>query len=180
MTLTDIDIRETCEEIETQWEYHLMTRAIFYSTFPDKNEFRSPSFYRKNGMDFQVKLPETKMPSFDRASKGIGVWLNQNYVIRLFGILDSKQIIKYGLDNEIKIIKLIKLMRNNIGAHSTGRQANRLNELRTATGLINELFGRQIDLEKVASFTLSVDSVLYPMKCQTVSLIQGLSDKNVE
>ena len=151
-----------------------MSRSIFYSTFPDKDEFLSPEFYQKRGMTFYVKLPASKTEAFERASKGIGVWLNQNYVIRLFGILDSKQIIKYGMENNIDIIKLIKLMRNNIGAHSTGRNATRTSELRKATELINNMFGRNINVDEVASFTLSVDSVLLPMKCQTVTLIKGL------
>jgi len=67
-------------------------------------------------------------------------------VIRLFGILDSKGIIKYGEEKNIRVIKLIKILRNNIGAHSTGRNASKRGTLLSATKL-NELFGRDINVD---------------------------------
>ena len=178
MKLTNEEIFEVCEEIEIQWEYHLMTRAVFYSKFPERNNYISPGFYRIHGIEFNIQLPTIKSQTFQRASKGVGVWLNQNYAIRLFGILDSKGIIKYGEVNNIKLIKLIKLLRNNIGAHSTGRNVSRKTNLRTATKLINALFNRNLNVDQVDHYSLAVDSVLYPMKNQTKDLIRSLGKKN--
>lgn len=174
MKLSDKDILNICEEIELQWEYHLMSRAIFYSRFPEKDEYNSPQFYKNHGIDFSVKLPRVKSKTFERAAQGIGIWLNQNYVIRLFGILDSKGIIAYGIENNLKVIKLIKILRNNIGAHSSGRNVSRKKELKDATKLINELFGRTIPIEQVEYYTLSVDSVLLPMKNQAITVVKAL------
>ena len=168
------EIEKICAEIEAQWEYHLITRAVFYSKFPEKDSYESPPFYQERGYRFKVELL-LKTEDFNRAARGVAVWLNQNYVIRLFGILDSIGIIKFGIENSSGIIELIKIFRNNVGAHSTGRQVGkRKPELRKATLLINKLFRREIELEDLDHFKLSVDSVLEPMKIQTIDYIKTL------
>ena len=174
--LSEQEIEEICIEIETQWEYHLMTRAIFYSKFPEDNKYESPLFYSSYGFSFKIELPENKTESFNRASKGIGVWLNQNYVIRLFGILNSKGILKHGKENNSEIIILIDTLRNNIGAHSTGRRVSEKNNLKKATLLINKLFKRNINLDGVEHYILSVDSVLEPMKNQAIEYIKNMKE----
>lgn len=118
MQLTIEKIKEICLEIDLQWDYHLMTRAVFDSRFPKRQEYGSAGLYRNNGIEFYIKLPEKKTARFEKAAEGIALWLNQNYVIRLYGILDSYQINKHQPNSDI--IRLIKMMRNNIGAHSTG------------------------------------------------------------
>jgi hypothetical protein len=149
-----------------------MTRAIFYSRFPQQENYRSPIFYKQHGLDFEVKIINSDSKAFKNAAPRVAVWLNQNFVIRLFGILDSKGFIKLGLDEQENIIKLIKILRNNVGAHSTGKRVSKRGDLKKATKLINQLFQRQIDIEEVKNFTLSVDSVLFPMKTQTIEYLK--------
>jgi hypothetical protein len=172
--LTKIEIEEICKEIELQWDYLLMARAIFYSKFPHQDDFYSPSFYSARGISFHVTLPEVKSERFSRAAKGIAVWLNQNYVLRLYGILDSKELIKLGKATDSKIIQLVTILRMNVGSHSTGRHVSKRSELRKATKLTNSLFGREIDLDKVNVFTLSIDSVLLPLKNQVLNFVRSL------
>jgi len=172
--LSKNEIDEICAEIEVQWEYHLMTRAVFYSKFPEKDYYESPTFYQERGFSFKVEIP-IKSDNFDRASRGIAVWLNQNYIIRLFGILDSKRIIKYGIEQKSEIIELIKILRNNVGAHSSGRRVGkRKSDLLKATLLIIRLFDKKIELKDLDHFKLSVDSVLEPMKIKTIDYIKEL------
>jgi hypothetical protein len=171
-------VEKICAEIEIQWKYLLITRAVFYSKFPEKDSYESPLFYQQRGFTFRVELPPMT-DDFNITASGVAVWLNQNYVIRLFGILDSKKIIKYGIENGAEIIELIKILRNNVGAHSTGRQVGkRKTDLRKATLLINKLFGREIKLEDLHQFKLSIDSVLEPMKTQTIDYVKTLETKN--
>jgi len=172
-------VKELIEEVEIQWECHIMTRSIFYSKFPEKQIYISPSFYESHGLSFSVRILDSSSDAFKRASSRVAVWLNQNYVIRLYGILDSKGIIKYGIDNNIKIVCLVKILRNNIGAHSTGKRTSRKGDLNKATNLINELFGREIKIENVKNYTLSVDSILKPMKDQVIELIKLMKENNV-
>jgi len=171
--LTQKEINEICNEIEMQWEYHLMTRAVFHSKISESDDYSSPSFYSSRGFDIQVKLPNKKSESFQRAAKGIGSWLNQNYVIRLYGILDSKQIMKIGKEDS-DIIKLINILRMNIGAHSTGRKVSKKDDLDKATRLINNLFNLVLSVDVIKSYVLSVDSVLEPMKNKTMEYVKSL------
>ncbi|MFZ6050395.1 hypothetical protein [Halocola ammonii] len=175
-------IDDLCEEIEIQWNCHVMTRAVFYSKFPEKNEFTSPTFHRDAGIAFRVKILKPNTNEFQKSAHRVAVWLNQNYIIRLYGILDGKQLIKYGKLHHIKVFQLVRLMRNNIGAHSSGKKvsAKRRGELRKATKLINELTDRNISLNEVSNYTLSIDSVLKPIKDQVCEEIRKLQGKQIE
>jgi hypothetical protein len=172
MKLTSEEINEICKEIEQQWDYHLMTRAVFYSKFSEIDHYESPSFYQLNGFDFKVTLPEKKTERWNQAAKGIGTWLNQNFVIRLYGILDSKGIRK--IKDKPDIIKLIEKLRPNVGAHSTGRRISKKSDHKTATNLINSLFEKNYKVDEIDSYILSVDTVLEPMKNQLIDYIKSL------
>lgn len=175
MKLDSDTIDELCDEIEVQWECHLMSRAVFNSSyFPNQRVYKTPNFYSKHGLEFKIEILNTDSITFKRASERIRVWLNQNYIIRLFGILDSKKLIEYGIKNDVKVIKLVKLLRNNIGAHSTGKRVSNYNYLKNATLLINDLFERNINIEEVKSYTLSIDTVLFPMKEKCIDFIKEL------
>ena len=151
-----------------------MTRAVFHSNFNESNETKSPSFYVYNGFNFKLEIKSEKTDNFNRTARGICTWLNQNYVIRLFGILDSKSLIKYGIEKDNPTIKLIKILRNNVGAHSTGRRASKKSELSEATKLINQLFDKKLNTENVNYYNLAIDSVLAPMKNKTIEFIQSI------
>ena len=172
MELNKEEVTGICEEIELQWGYHLLTRAVFYSKFPEKDEYTSPDFYQDRGIKFHVSLPENKSELFNTASQGIQMWLNQNYVIRLFGILNKKKLLKYGKENKIDIIVLIDLLRNEIGAHQSGRRVRDRGKLKKATKLINDLFDQELDIEDVGNYLLAVDNVLEPMKNKVTKFIK--------
>lgn len=175
MKLSSDDVKLLCEEIELQWIYLLMTRGVFHASFPNPDEYESPGFYQQHGISFHVRLPHVKSESFSKGAEGIAVWLNQNYIIRLFGILNSKGIAAYGKKNHIKLVVLIDILRNHIGAHSTGRGTSSLSQVKKATLLVNELFGRNDSVDDVQYFHLSVDSVLLPMKNQVIELVKSLA-----
>lgn len=176
MSLTKEQKDEICTEIDTQWECHLMTRAIFDSQFPNRLTYQSAQLYRQHGLNFHVEILNSKSDQFLKSSKRVAVWLNQNYVIRLYGILDQfLPLDKYSKDEEV--IALLRMLRNNIGAHSMGKQSNNRKKIVKATQLINKLFGRNISEENVLNYTLSVDSVLLPLKEQIKSVVRNIEVK---
>ena len=150
-----------------------MTRAVFYSNFSETDKFLSPPFYEKKGYLFEVTLPKIKSEKWKKSAQDVGNWLNQNYVIRLYGILDSKQIRK--ISPKPEIIKLVESLRPNVGAHSTGNHVSKMTDLRKATRLINSLFNKNIDIQKVENYDLSIDTVLEPMKDKIIDLIKTLN-----
>jgi hypothetical protein len=168
------EIDDLCQEIERQWDIHLMSRAVFHSRFGRKDYFESPSFYEYNGFSFKVNLPQNKSERWTNAAKGIATWLNQNYVIRLYGILDSKSIRK--ISPKPEIVELIEILRSNVGAHSTGNHISKADQLRKASLLINSLFGKNIEIQEVEDYDLSIDTVLEPMKNQAIDYLKSLRD----
>lgn len=173
--LTEDQIDEICSEIEHQWLYLLMTRAVFPSYFPSHNTYKSPPFYSRLGLKFTVTLPERKTAAFKRGAEGLTNWLNQNFVIRLYGLLERYHIMysgRKGYKNELMI--LLYELRPKIGAHSSGRLANDRKHLRMATELINKLFNKDIVVEDVQHYSLPVDSVLSPMKDMAIGFVKSL------
>lgn len=122
---TQQEIDKISEEIERQWRYHLMVRAVF----PNRVELAAPSwksverdYYRRKDIRFEVTVPEFLPETMELGLEGITHWLNQNYIIRLFGILDEHGMIKLGrpsrMDNPF--IQIVDRLRHCVGAHTSG------------------------------------------------------------
>ncbi|GHN02376.1 hypothetical protein WSM22_38650 [Cytophagales bacterium WSM2-2] len=178
--LTGDQVTEVCGEIEHQWLYLLMTRAVFPADFPKYETYDSPSFYSMRGLKFKISLPENKTKEFLKGADGLSNWLNQNYVIRLYGILEKYRIMYSGrkaYNNKLMI--LMYELRPKIGAHSSGRSATDKAHLRKATDLINELFDRNIDSNQVQHYMLPVDTVLAPMTELALQFVKSLRQTEV-
>jgi hypothetical protein len=178
--LTPNQVWEICDEIEDQWLYLVMTRAVFRADFPAVNKFKSPSFYQQYEIVFNVSLPTVKSKNFKRAAAGIKNWHNQNYVIRLYGILEKYQIMYAGRKlYDSQLMKLIYELRPKIGAHSAGRKPrdpDGLKHLRKATRLINEIFKpkKEFNIDEVKHYSLPLDAVLEPMKNKAQAFVKSL------
>jgi hypothetical protein len=171
--LTDEEIDKLCAEIEEQWLFLLMTRSVFHANFylNQHKDYESPEFYSQYGFKFKISIPEVLNENWAVASKGVAVWLNQNYIIRLYGILDSRKLFRFKDRPEAEILKLIHLQRQNVGAHSSGKRVKR-RDLLKANKLVNQLCGRNIPIEETNHIILSVDSVLKPIKDQCIGLLK--------
>ena len=174
--LTTGTIDEICTEVEIQWEYLLITRAVFTANFRNATtSFTTPSFYSDRGIKFEIGMPVERSPTFIRAQHGIAYWHNQNFVIRLFGILDKYGIIRHGVLVGSDVIKLIKRLRNKLGAHNTGRNPTDKADLRQATRIINRLYDKNVNLEQVTEYAIAIDKVLEPMKNQVIQFVKTLA-----
>lgn len=91
-------VDEMKDRIEDQWVYHRITRALFphhrkkkpvnYSHWGGGNEF----FFRHLGeARIQFKLTNLSDQRINPFIDDMGRWLNENFVIRLYGVLDDER-----------------------------------------------------------------------------------------
>lgn len=181
--LSDTQIEEVCSEIEHQWLYLVITRAVFSNKdFPKEVKYVSPNFYSERGIQFSIEILTPDTANFKRAAAGLKSWHNKNYVIRLYGILEKYQIMYSGrkaFNNEL--MDLIYCLRPEIGAHGSGRKpgdGKSKNKLRKATRLINKLFpredGTKYEVSTIEDYWLPIDGVLEKMKDQAIEFVRSL------
>lgn len=175
---TKIEIDKICEEIELQWEYHIVSRSVFFSGFGDNDfKFESPTFYKNKGAFFCVTLPEERTGIMNRTLKGVGAWLNQNYIIRLWGILDGNGIITVGKNESNSYTEILSLLRHKVGAHSSGYRNPKRSKSKEATKLICKYFDRAFIPNDADFFNLSIDTVLEPLKTKCIGFVRSLEGK---
>jgi hypothetical protein len=175
--LSKEQIDDVCNEIEHQWLHLVMTRAVFSNThFPKVLKYKSPSFYSDRQIQFGIEILTPNTENFKRGAHGLNSWHNKNYVIRLYGILDKHEIMKYGRKVcHSDLMELIYCLRPKIGAHNSGRKPRDKDDIKAmikATDLINKLFpqssGKKYDLKTVTDYWLPIKEVLEPMKKQAI------------
>jgi hypothetical protein len=115
-TYTSDRIATICNEIERQWEYHLITRAAFpVDAVRSLPEYSSPPYYRLHGVDMHVTFKNPDSELFRRALKGVPLWLNQNFILRLFGLLDEHRVITAGKLAGNSITAIVAGLRHMVG-----------------------------------------------------------------
>jgi hypothetical protein len=171
-------IEEICEEVENQWEYHLLARAAFPSNIMEGiPEYESPPFYIQQGIRMKVCVPVPLSPVMERGIDGIAHWLNQNYIIRLFGILDEYRVITAGKEASNPYTHILAILRHNVGAHSRGYRNPERTEVPKVTQLIQEHLDPSVLAEDVRHFNLSIDTVLHRLKEHCVRFVRSLEGR---
>lgn len=172
------EIEDVCAEIERQWEYHLLIRSVFVSRAHEvAPNWESPGYFSAKGAVFKVEVPDPLTEILDRGLKGVGHWANQNYVIRLFGILDQHMMITAGRERNSRFTKLLALLRNMVGAHTRGYRNPERRKAREATKLIQELLDSRVIEEDVRSFNLSINTVLEKLKTGCAEFVRSLESQ---
>jgi len=175
---TKVEIDKIYEEIELQWEYHLVSRSVFFSGFGENDfKFESPTFYKNKGAYFCVTLPEERTGIMNRTLKDVGAWLNQNYIIRLWGILDGNGIITVGKNESNPYTKILSLLRHNVGAHSPGYRNPNRSESKKAAKLICQYLDKTFIPNSANFFNLSIDTVIEVLKMRCIELVRSLEGK---
>ncbi len=155
-------IEEICEEIERQWEYHLIARAVFPPNIVKVIlEYESSPYHIQQGARLKVRVPVPLSPLMERGLEGTGHWLNQNYIIRLFGILDEYQVITAGKEANNPYTRILASLRHKVGAHSRGYRNPESREARKLTQWIQEHLDSSVSPEAVRHFNLSIHPVLH-------------------
>jgi len=179
-TYTSVRIDDICKEIERQWEYHFVSRAVFpVDAFKSPSGYSSPGFYRRYGADFCVLAKNPDSPLIRRALEGLPHWLNQNFVIRLFGLLDENRVITAGKEAKNKFTEILAGLRHMVGTHSSGYANPESSEFRRVTNLIKSFLHPGINLESVRDFQLDIQKVLRPLKDQCIEFVRTLEGKEI-
>jgi hypothetical protein len=114
-------------EIDRQVEFLHRCRSVFprlQSNMAGQTEFEAPQYYRQLGYNVSVKLAQPMTAEFIDGLFELGHWLNENFVTRLWAILESNQIVSktskidQGLENW-RDVDLLRRLRNKIG-HGSG------------------------------------------------------------
>jgi hypothetical protein len=171
-------IEEICEEVERQWEYHFIARAAFPANIMEViPEYESSPFHRQQDVRMKVGIPVPLSPVMERGLEGIGHWLNQNYIMRLFGILDEYQVITAGKEASNPYTHILASLRHKVGAHSRGYRNPESNEARKLTQLIQKHLDSSVPPEDVRHFNLSIHPVLHQLKEKCVRFVRSLEGK---
>ena len=176
---TEAKIAEICSEIDRQWAFHLVARAAFPSRMSARiPKYSSPSFYSANGIAFSVDVTRLE-PTMRSAIDDIGHWLNQNFVIRLFGILYESKIDVAGRLDQNDFTLIIATLRHKVGAHSRGHRNPSNSDVKEVTRLLKKYFGEGIDRADVERFNLSVTPVLEGLKDACLRYVRSLVGKQI-
>lgn len=171
-------ITRICDEIERQWEYHLVTRAVFpVNAATAASEFTSPRFYQHYGAFFRVIVKDPASPLIRRALRGLPHWLNQNFIIRLFGLLDEYNVITAGKLEKNAFTGIIAGLRHLVGAHSSGYPSPQKREFKQVTRLIKAHLDPDVDVDSVRDFHLDIKKVLRPLKEKCLEFVRALEGK---
>jgi hypothetical protein len=172
-------IEEICGEVERQWEYHFIARAAFPANIMEViPEYESSPYHIQQGARVEVHVPVPLSPLMERGLEGTGHWLNQNYIIRLFGILDEYQVITAGKQAKNLYTRILACLRHKVGAHSRGYRNPENSEVRKLTQLIQEHLDSSVLPEDVRHFNLSIHPVLHRLKEHCVTFVRTLEGKS--
>jgi hypothetical protein len=175
---TAAEIDKICNEIDRQWENHLTCRAVFFSGMDLRGACKeSPSYYVQKGIDIKFQLPTPLTPILERTLIDAPNWQNQNYIIRLFGILDAPGLIRAGKDQTNKYAEIVALLRSRVGAHSSGTHRITKGDSKKAQKLIHEHLDSSFSLDDLEAFNLSIDAVLEPLKNQCIEFVRSMEGK---
>jgi len=162
------DLKAILREMDVLWQNFMICRAHFPAvddTTIGHTEVKTAPFYEKYGLEiyFSFGEPLTK----DRQSKinDIGHWINQNFVIRLYALLESHHVLSKEINIDFKIdgsddVDLIRRLRNYF-AHSSGKyDPSNYRHVETL-----EKMGEYLDkeIQGIQDFPLPINTLLEPL-----------------
>lgn len=155
------------ESIDQQIELLLRARAVFPFMPPEavgKAEFATGLVYAAAGHRATITFSPRLSNEERLARNAVGHWINQNFIVRLWAIMDSSgttKPIRHKVDGAEEV-DLVRRLRHQI-SHSSGRlDANKPEQLKLQEALAR---WAEADAESLASdeFPVSIDSVLLPL-----------------
>jgi hypothetical protein len=99
-----LDVETVIKEIDDLQDVYLRCKSIFSALSPSligQTAFPTAPIYKRQGYNVSINTGEKITPEFIERYAEIGNWINENSIIRLFGILHY-----YGqVGNKIKILQ---------------------------------------------------------------------------
>lgn len=186
--MKSLDKNSVIEEIDKQLEYLLTVRALFPYLDDNaigKKNFNTAPYYQNLG--FNITFEFTKVLEKKDVDKinSTGHWINQNYIIRIYSLLEAYNILsdQKRIDQKIdgwKEVDLIRRLRNKF-AHSSGRYNPNDKDSKELYEQISKHFSLNNTNSSVdaTEFPLSIDKVLEPLTAGCKKYISNLDSKNL-
>jgi len=176
------DAHAIIREINNLWRTFVNCRAHFPCVSEQAigaTSIRTAPYYSRRGFDvhicFRTPLTEKNIEDF----LAIGHWINQNFIVRLYALLESHKVPVSGQKVDCKLdgnrhVSLLRALRN-VFAHSSGRYNARkpyhkeiLKKLRSVLSL---------DLGSPKEFPLGIDDVLEPLVKGCKAYVKAWAEK---
>lgn len=156
------------ELIDQQMQLLLHSRSVF-PYMPDdavgKSSFATGSFYRERGHDASINFGRPLSETERAAWNSIGHWMNQNFIVRLWSILDESGQAHPKIDKNVDgadEVDIIRRLRNKYG-HSSGACNPSDPEDRKLKNRIIDHFGLSEADFADEDFPIPIDKVLMPL-----------------
>ncbi len=162
-------------DIDEQVDRLLRARSVFPRLarhLAGATGFEAPEYYRQLGLHVQVQLEQPMTVAFIDGLNDIAHWINENFVLRLYAVLDSHGFYKDKIDTSIEghvEVDLLRRLRNKIG-HGSGRYDPLDSDKRKLYETLVAHFSIEPHayLEDTTKYPLAVGQVLVPLarKCE--------------
>lgn len=162
------DLKAIQKEMDVLLQNFVNCRAHFPSvpdTMIGENAAKTAPFYVKQGFEIYFSFGEPLTKEIINTINDIGHWINQNFVVRLYALLNShclvsdKNSIDFNIDGSFDV-DLIRRLRHYF-AHSSGKY----NPMNPNHKMTLEKMGEYLDIEiqRNQDFPLTIDTVLQPL-----------------
>jgi hypothetical protein len=94
-------VDQVLAEIDRQVAFLVRCRAVFPRLarhLVGQTSFDAPPYYRQHGHDVEVQLAEPMTEEFIDDLNRLAHWLNENFILRLWAVLDSNGFYKPGIE----------------------------------------------------------------------------------
>lgn len=179
-----IDPASLLSEIDLFLDYLLRSRSLFPhmdESMVGADAFVTAPFYVARGYDvhFRFSTPLSR-DEIERINQ-IGHWHNQNYIVRLAALLESRHVFsnRKRIDRSVPGAAEIDVLRRlrNVVAHSSGRYDPTKSRHRQVYRRVQDLFHTAGDPRTATEFPLDIDRVLLPITDAVRRYVQSLAAK---
>lgn len=186
--MKSLDKNSLIEEIDKQLEHLRTVRALFPYLDDNaigKKNFNTAPYYQNLGFNINFGCSKKLERADVDKINSTGHWINQNYVIRIYSLLEEHNVLsnKIGIDKNIdgwKEVDLIRRLRHKF-AHSKGRYNPKNKDSKELYEQISKHFSLTNikPPSKATEFPLSIDKVLEPLTAGCKKYISNLDSKNL-
>lgn len=152
-------------EMDVLWEKFTECRARF-PYVPEMavgGNIGVAPYYEQFGIHIILQFDRKLTPADRERINAIGHWLNQNFIVRLYALLESHKVLEVPIDRKLAGAEDVDLLRRlrNVFAHSSGRYNAGNKAHRKLLKALATRFG--INLTSCQDFPLDIAKVLEPL-----------------
>ena len=177
----DVSAEELCAQIDRLWDCFFRLKAFVpytEDTMVGAQVLEGAPYYAAGGRALELHFEPPLTPEHIAEINESGLWLNENYVVRLYAVLESHDAIRYGepVDQELEggeHVAILKKLRNRI-AHDDGRFDPEDTRHQKLAEDLSELYNIE-ETDRESHFHLPIDKVLKPMTDGVKSYVHAVA-----